>query len=91
MSNERVFFPGSKIGSERAWTLAFESAPLVACIGLALVGMGFALQYGLSRLPANRAIVILLFELPVAAVAAYALAGETLRPMIRSPSSVCSR
>jgi drug/metabolite transporter (DMT)-like permease len=75
-----VHLPGSKVGSERAWTLAFESAPLVACIGLALVGMGFALQYGLSRLPANRAIVILLFELPVAAVAAYALAGETLRP-----------
>jgi len=30
-------------------------------------------------MPANRAIVILLFELVVAAVAAYFLAGETMR------------
>jgi len=49
-------------------------------IGVALFGMSLALQYGLSRLPANRAIVILLFELVVAAVAAYVLAGEVMRP-----------
>ena len=48
-------------------------------VGLALVAMSLALQYGLSRVPANRAIVILLFELVVAAFAAYWLAGETLR------------
>jgi drug/metabolite transporter (DMT)-like permease len=42
--------------------------------------MGLALQYGLSRMAANRAIVILLFELVVASVAAYFLAGETLAP-----------
>jgi drug/metabolite transporter (DMT)-like permease len=53
--------------------------PIVAGIGLALVAMSYALQYGLSRLPANRAIVILLSELVVAAIAAYFLAGETLR------------
>jgi drug/metabolite transporter (DMT)-like permease len=41
--------------------------------------MSYVLQYGLSRLPANRAIVILLFELVVAAFAAYFLAGESLR------------
>ena len=74
-----VHLPGSKIGAERAWTLAFENAPLVACIGLALLVMSLALQYGLSRLEANRAIVILLFELVVAALASYWLAGETLR------------
>ena len=51
-----------------------------AGIGVALVAMSLALQYGLSRLPANRAIVILLFELVVAAIAAYYLAGEVLRP-----------
>jgi drug/metabolite transporter (DMT)-like permease len=42
--------------------------------------MSLALQYGLSRIPANRAIVILLFELVVAAIASYWLAGEILRP-----------
>lgn len=74
-----VHLPGSKLGAERAWGLAFEQAPLVGTIGVSLFAMGLALQYGLSRLPANRAIVILLFELVVAAVAAHYLAGESLR------------
>jgi drug/metabolite transporter (DMT)-like permease len=38
------------------------------------------MQYGLSKLTANRAAVILLFELIIAAVAAHYLAGETSRP-----------
>jgi drug/metabolite transporter (DMT)-like permease len=49
-------------------------------VGLALVAMSLALQYGLSRVPANRAIVVLLFELVVAAIASYYLADEILRP-----------
>lgn len=53
--------------------------PLVMAIGLALVMMSYSLQYGLSRMAANRAIVILLSELVVAAIAAYFLAGEVLR------------
>ncbi|HSF47471.1 MAG TPA: EamA family transporter, partial [Burkholderiales bacterium] len=36
--------------------------------------------YGLTHTPANQAIVIFLFELVVAAIAAYWLAGETLEP-----------
>ena len=57
-----------------------RTVPLVVLgIGVALFAMSLALQYGLSRLPANRAIVILLFELVVAAVAAYLLAGEVMR------------
>jgi drug/metabolite transporter (DMT)-like permease len=35
-------------------------------------------QYGLARTPANQAIVIFLFELVVAAVSSYLLAGEAL-------------
>ena len=62
-----------RAGVEAQW-------PLVLAIGLALVMMSYSLQYGLSRMPANRAIVILLSELVVAAVAAYFLAGEVLRP-----------
>lgn len=49
-------------------------------LGLVLVAMSLALQYGLSRVAANRAIVILLFELVVAAFASWWLAGERLRP-----------
>ena len=48
-------------------------------MGLALVAMSLALQYGLTRVPANRAIVILLFELVVAAVASWWLTDERLR------------
>jgi drug/metabolite transporter (DMT)-like permease len=53
--------------------------PIVAGVGLSLVAMSYSLQYGLSRMPANRAIVILLSELVIAAFAAYFLAGEVLR------------
>ena len=60
--------------------LAGQPALLVAAIGAVLVAMSLSLQYGLARMPANRAIVILLSELVVAAAAAYALAGEALRP-----------
>jgi drug/metabolite transporter (DMT)-like permease len=45
-----------------------------------LVAMSIAIQFGLSRLAANRAIVILLFELVVAAFAAHFLTDERLRP-----------
>ena len=75
-----LHLPGSKLGAERAWTLAYEHFPWLGGIGICLFAMSIALQYGLTRTPANRAIVILLFELVVAAVAAHYLAGEHLRP-----------
>lgn len=75
-----VHLPESRVAVDRAWSLAIDHAPTIATIGVTLAAMGLALQYGLSRLPANRAIVILLSELVVAAVAAYYLAGESLRP-----------
>lgn len=78
-----VHLRASAVGSERAVALALDHAALVAGMGVSLLAMGLALQYGLSRLPANRAIVILLFELVVAAVAAHYLAGEALRPQDR--------
>ena len=70
----------SRLDAPRAFALAMDNAGIVAGIGISLVAMSLALQYGLSRLPANRAIVILLFELVVAAVASHFLAGESLRP-----------
>jgi drug/metabolite transporter (DMT)-like permease len=74
-----VHTPWSGASLAPAWSAAVANAGIVAGIGTALLVMSLSLQYGLSRLPANRAIVILLFELVIAAVAAYALAGETLR------------
>jgi len=74
-----VHLPTSDSSPAAAWHAAAATAPIVGAIAFALVGMSLCLQYGLARLPANRAIVILLFELVVAAIAAYFLAGEALR------------
>jgi len=48
-------------------------------VGVVLISTSVALQYGLSQLTANRAAVILLFELIVAAIAAHYLANESSR------------
>jgi len=74
-----VHLPMSHVRPRNALMLAQSDGLLIAALGVALVAMSLALQYGLARMPANRAIVILLFELVVAAFAAYFLAGETLR------------
>lgn len=47
-------------------------------IGLLLVLATFTVQYGLAHLPSNQAIVILLSELVVAALASWWLAGEAM-------------
>ncbi len=72
--------PMSAVGAGTALAAAGANAGVVVAISIALVSMGLALQYGLARMPANRAIVILLFELVVAAIAAYLLAGEVMGP-----------
>jgi drug/metabolite transporter (DMT)-like permease len=53
---------------------------LLGIVGVVLISSSVAMQYGLSKLTANRAAVILLFELIIAAVAAHYLAGEISRP-----------
>ena len=68
--------------------LPFESGPvvmpppagwlLVGVIGLVLLATNFFVQYGLTQTPANQAIVIFLFELVVAAMASWWLAGEAM-------------
>ena len=75
-----VQLPFTGADASSAIAAARASAPVVIGIGIALVVMSLSLQYGLSRLAANRAIVILLFELVIAALAAYVLAGEVLSP-----------
>ncbi|MBI5330136.1 MAG: DMT family transporter [Betaproteobacteria bacterium] len=51
---------------------------LMAGIALALLAATFAVQYGLALVPANRAVVILLSELVVAALSSRWLAGEVM-------------
>ncbi len=74
-----LYLPWAPTTTDAAMRVASVTWGVWLPLGLALVAMSLALQYGLSRVPANRAIVILLFELVVAAFAAYWLAGETLR------------
>lgn len=68
--------------------LPFEPGPLVlpaaaawllvGVVGLVLLATNLFVQYGLMHTPANRAIVIFLFELVVAALSSWLLAGETM-------------
>jgi drug/metabolite transporter (DMT)-like permease len=51
---------------------------LLAGIALALLLATITVQYGLAHIPANRAVVILLFELVVAALSSRWLAGEVM-------------
>lgn len=68
--------------------LPFEPSPvvlpplagwlLVGVVGLVLLATNLFVQYGLTHTPANQAIVIFLFELVVAALASWGLAGEAM-------------
>ena len=51
---------------------------LLLGVGLLIGSMTYAVQYGLARVPANQAIVIFLFELVIAAIAAYFLSDERM-------------
>ncbi len=53
---------------------------LVAVLGLLLSSNNMLVQYGLARVPANRASIIMLFELVVTALSSWLLAGETPGP-----------
>jgi len=52
----------------------------VGTLGVVLLLVNLVVQYGLTRIAANRAVVILLFELVVAALASWWLAGEAMGP-----------
>lgn len=58
--------------------ISTESGLLLLGLGIIVFGLSVMVQYGLNHVPANRAIVIMLFELVVAAVAAYFLTDEAL-------------
>ena len=51
---------------------------MIIGIGIALMVTTFGVQYGVTHIPVTRASVIFLFELVIAAIAAYFLAGESM-------------
>lgn len=52
---------------------------ILGLIGIVLFATSFVVQYALAGLPANRAIILFLFELVVAAVSSYFLADEAMQ------------
>ena len=55
-----------------------QSWLLLAMMGIALTATSYVVQYGVTHLAANRAAVLFLFELVVAAVSSHYLAGEDM-------------
>ena len=60
------------------WANAFDQSALLFLLAGVILSVNIAVQYGLSRISANRAIVIYLFELVVTAISAWLLADELL-------------
>ncbi|MEZ0602203.1 DMT family transporter [Paraburkholderia sp. IW21] len=56
------------------------AALLVLGLGLLLASNNMLVQYGLARVPANRASIIMLFEIVVTALSAWIFAGESPGP-----------
>jgi len=76
LSALNAFSEGSSL--QAVWTLDGWAWLMVLGIGLSLLLATFTVQYGLAHTPANRAIVILLSELVVAALASRFLAAEEM-------------
>ena len=51
---------------------------ILLLLGIALCAVSFAVQYGITHMPANRAMLLFLFELVIAAIASYFLANEAM-------------
>lgn len=64
--------------AEQISTISPQSWLMLALLGLVLSATSFAVQYGVTHLTANRAVVLFLFELVVAAVSSYFLANEAM-------------
>lgn len=64
----------------RLWTIDPQSASVLVLLGLSLFASSYAVQYGVTNMVSNRAMLLFLFELVIAAVSSYFLAGEALQP-----------
>ncbi len=66
-------------GLSNQWQMLNAQAWLIlALIGIALSATSYAVQYGVTHLHSNRAMLLFLFELVVAAISSYFLAGEAM-------------
>lgn len=63
---------------EQVAAISTQSWLLLVLMGLVLCAISFAVQYGVTHLTANRAVVLFLFELVVAAISSFFLAGEAM-------------
>ena len=63
----------AQLASLNAWSMT-----ILALLGLVICTTSYAVQYGVSRLPANRSIILFLSELVFAAVSSNLLAGEKM-------------
>ncbi|MHB1115729.1 DMT family transporter [Sideroxydans sp.] len=64
--------------SQQLTTVSAGFWGLLLLMGLVLCATSFAVQYGVTHIPANRAVVLFLFELVVAALASWVLADEMM-------------
>jgi len=65
-------------GGEQILAISTQSWLVLALIGFVLCAISFAVQYGLTHLSANRAVILFQFELVIASVSSYFLANETM-------------
>jgi drug/metabolite transporter (DMT)-like permease len=66
--------------TDRLQGVNIQSWMLLGLLGIVLCCSTFALQYAIANLSANRAIILFLFELVVAAISSYFLANESMQP-----------
>ena len=64
--------------NEQVAAISMQSWLTLALMGLVLCATSFAVQYGITHLSANRAVVLFLFELVIAAISSYFLADEAM-------------
>lgn len=65
--------------TDRLQAVDFQSWMLLGLMGIVLCCSTFALQFAIANLPANRAVVLFLFELVFAALSSYFLANESMQ------------
>lgn len=64
--------------SEQLNSVSIELGVILLLMGVVLCATAFSVQYGVTHLSANRAVVLFLFELVVAAITSYFLASEEM-------------
>lgn len=64
--------------ADQILAISMQSWIVLAIIGLVICATSVAVQYGVTHLMANRAMVLFLFELVVASVSSYFLANEAM-------------